>query len=41
MKLFTCNQKEFVLLEHELTETKKIVAKKLEPYIRHWNYKLL
>jgi hypothetical protein len=42
MKSFTALQQKFVPLKHELSETeKRIVSKKLEPYLRHWNYHLL
>lgn len=42
MKAFTGTQKEFVQIKHGLPESElKIVAEKLEPFIRSWNYPLL
>jgi hypothetical protein len=41
MKSFISHQKKFVPLEHELPKSeRRVVSEKLEPFLRHWNYKL-
>ena len=41
MKSFVENQKSFVRLEHEIpADERKAITKKLEPFIKYWNYPL-